>query len=145
MLLKVTWHTRNLCSAFNPSKLHTHTHTHTPWTHTRSSGQPFILHFNVGHNGGTWKPNIFWGGTCVPGVKSLRTTDLKQSNPGHPCDDAESARPSFVLSEDYTQAYYYSTLRPKASKERKNKKPISYLWLVARQVYTSIPATTFLY
>ncbi len=58
----VTWHTAkyahtlNLCSAFNPSKVHTHssehTHTvnthpavntHTPWTHTRSSGQPFML------------------------------------------------------------------------------------------------------
>ncbi len=33
-------HTRNSCSAFNPSKVHTHTHTHT---HTRSSGQPFML------------------------------------------------------------------------------------------------------
>ncbi len=32
-------HTRNSCSAFNPSKVHT-THTHT---HTRSSGQPFML------------------------------------------------------------------------------------------------------
>ncbi len=33
-------HTQNLCSAFNPSKVHTHSseHTHTPWTHTRSSG-----------------------------------------------------------------------------------------------------------
>ncbi len=33
----------HLCSAFNPSKVHTHSseHTHTPWTHTRSSGQPF--------------------------------------------------------------------------------------------------------
>ncbi len=36
-------HTRNSCSAFNPSNMHTHTavNTHTPWTHTRSSGQPF--------------------------------------------------------------------------------------------------------
>ncbi len=34
-------HTRNLCSAFNPSKCtHTAVNTHTPWTHTRSSGQP---------------------------------------------------------------------------------------------------------
>ncbi len=31
-------HTRNLCSAINPSMW-----THTPWTHTRSSGQPFML------------------------------------------------------------------------------------------------------
>ncbi len=54
-------HTRNLCSAFNPSKVHTHssehTHTHTPlthtqqWTHTRSSGQPFMLR----------RPGSIWG------------------------------------------------------------------------------------
>ncbi len=48
LLEKVVWqwrdiessivtHTRNLCSAINPSKVHTHTavNTHTPWTHTR--------------------------------------------------------------------------------------------------------------
>ncbi len=36
---RMVTHTRNLCSAFNPSKVHTHSseHTHTPWTHTRSS------------------------------------------------------------------------------------------------------------
>ncbi len=33
-------HTRNLCSAFIPSKVHTHSSEHT---HTRSSGQPFML------------------------------------------------------------------------------------------------------
>ncbi len=37
-------HTRNLCSAFNPSKVH------TPWTHTRSSGKPFLL----------WHPGSSW-------------------------------------------------------------------------------------
>ncbi len=40
-------HTRNSCSAFTHPKcthtaMNTHTHTHTPWTHTRSSGQPFM-------------------------------------------------------------------------------------------------------
>ncbi len=36
---QVWWpHTRNLCSAFTHPKC-----THTPWTHTRSSGQPFML------------------------------------------------------------------------------------------------------
>ncbi len=58
--------TQNLCSAFHPSKYthththththsteHTHTHTHThrehtPWTHTRSSGQPFFLRSSWG-------------------------------------------------------------------------------------------------
>ncbi len=35
-------HTRNLCSAFNPSKCtHTAVNTHTLWTHTQSSGQPY--------------------------------------------------------------------------------------------------------
>ncbi len=47
--LSMETRTRNPCSAFNPFKVHTHssehthTHTHTPWTHTRSSGQPFML------------------------------------------------------------------------------------------------------
>ncbi len=44
-------HTGNLCSAFSPSKVHTHSsehtlkhkRTHTLWTHTRSSGQAFML------------------------------------------------------------------------------------------------------
>ncbi len=45
-------HTRNMCSAIIPSKVHTHSsgHTHTPWTHTRSSGQPFMLR----HPGSSW-------------------------------------------------------------------------------------------
>ncbi len=34
-------HTRNLCSAFNPSRVHTHTQQWTH-THTRSSGQPVL-------------------------------------------------------------------------------------------------------
>ncbi len=48
-------HTRNLCSAFIPSKCtHTvvNTHTHTPRTHTRSSGHPFL----------PWRPWSNW--TC---------------------------------------------------------------------------------
>ncbi len=44
-------HTRNLCSTFNPSKVHTHSSEHTPWTHTWSSGQPFML----------WRPGSSWG------------------------------------------------------------------------------------
>ncbi len=31
-----------------------------------------LLHFNVGHNGGTWKAKFF--SEVVLGVKSLRTT-----------------------------------------------------------------------
>ncbi len=42
-------HTRNLCSAFNPSKCtHSSEHTHTQWTHTRSSGQPYCCSWGFG-------------------------------------------------------------------------------------------------
>ncbi len=54
-------HTWNTCSAFNPSKVHTHTQqwTHTPWTHTRSSGQPFMLR----------RPGSNWGfGSLLKGT-----------------------------------------------------------------------------
>ncbi len=68
---QVWWQpTPNLCSAFNPSKVHTHssehTHTpwtpHTPWTHTRSSGQPFMLRC----------PGSSWGfGALLNGLTSV--------------------------------------------------------------------------
>ncbi len=50
--MKVTWHVAKYGDPYSefvlciyPSKVHTHSseHTHTPWTHTRSSGQPFML------------------------------------------------------------------------------------------------------
>ncbi len=44
-------HTRNSCSAFtHPKCTHPAVNTHTPWTHTRSSGQPFMLRCL----GGSW-------------------------------------------------------------------------------------------
>ncbi len=56
-------HTRKLCSAINPSKVHTHSseHTHTPWTHTRSSGQPFMLR----RPGSSWGFGALLKGTSV--------------------------------------------------------------------------------
>ncbi len=45
-----TWHAAkygdpywNLCSAYTHPSAHTQQWSHTPWTHTRSSGQPFML------------------------------------------------------------------------------------------------------
>ncbi len=63
-------HTRNLCSAFNPSKVHTHSseHTHTPWTHTRSSGQPFMLR----RPGSSWGSGALFKGTSVVVLKEER-------------------------------------------------------------------------
>ncbi len=72
-------HTLNLCSAFNlsqsahthqwththltyPKCTHTPVNTHTPWTHTRSSGQPFML----------WHPGSSWGfGVLLKGLTSV--------------------------------------------------------------------------
>ncbi len=56
-------HTRNLCSAFNPSKCtHTavNTHTHTLWTHTQSSGQPMLR-----RPGSSWGFGALLKGTSV--------------------------------------------------------------------------------
>ncbi len=51
----MTWHTAKYGDPYSKfvlciyplkcthSSEHTHTHTHTPWTHTRSSGQQFLL------------------------------------------------------------------------------------------------------
>ncbi len=63
-------HTRNLCSAFDPSKVHTHIseHTHTPWTHTQSSGQPFILRCP----GSSWGFGALLKGTSVVVLKVER-------------------------------------------------------------------------
>ncbi len=67
-------HTRNLCSAINPSKVHTHSneHTHTPWTHTRSSGQPFMLR----RPGSSWGFGVLLKGTSVVVLKVERTLDI---------------------------------------------------------------------
>ncbi len=45
---------------------HTHTHTHTPWTHTRSSGQPFMLR----------RPGSSWGFGAL--LKSTSVVVLKE-------------------------------------------------------------------
>ncbi len=63
-------HIRNLCSAINPSKVHTHSseHTHTLWTHTRSSGQPFMLRCP----GSSWGFGALLKGTSVVVLKVER-------------------------------------------------------------------------
>ncbi len=110
-------HTRNLCSAFIPSKVHTHSSehtskwmlhtgggwgetplydckalwvysntqlkryindsfihsfTHTPWTHTRSSGQPFMLR----RPGSSWGFGALLKGTSVVVLKVERALDI---------------------------------------------------------------------
>ncbi len=68
--MKVTWHTAKYGDPYSkfvlciyPSKVHTHSseHTHTPWTHTRSSGQPFMLR----RLGSSWGFGAMLKGTSV--------------------------------------------------------------------------------
>ncbi len=99
-------HTLNLCSAFNPSKVHTHTvnthththtrqwththreHTHTavnihtPWTHIQSSGQPFMLR----------RPGSSWGfGALLKGTSVVALLQSQKYNLFY-CDTVDSAK-----------------------------------------------------
>ncbi len=57
-----------------PSKVHTHSseHTHTPWTHTRSSGQPFMLR----RLGSSWGFGALLKGSSVVVLKVERALDI---------------------------------------------------------------------
>ncbi len=76
MKVKVTWHIAKYGDPYSefvlciyPSNVHTHTavntpgavNTHTPWTHTRSSGQPFMLRCP----GSSWGFGALLKGTSV--------------------------------------------------------------------------------
>ncbi len=87
-------HTRNSCSAFNPSKAcaHAHTHTHTH-THTQSSGQP------LRHPGSSWgsvpcsrSPQSWYWRTFPPTYNPCRTWD-SNSQPLDYKSDSLTIRP----------------------------------------------------
>jgi len=65
-------HTRNLYSAFNPSKLvHKHRTHCKPWTHTQSSGQSFLL----------WCPGSNWGlGALLKGTLVIFCIEKRACN-----------------------------------------------------------------
>ncbi len=65
-------HTQNLCSAINPSKVHTQQWTHTPWTHTQGSGQPFMLR----RPGSSWGSGALLKGTSGMVLRVERVLDL---------------------------------------------------------------------
>ncbi len=71
---RIVTHTWYSCSAFNPSKVHTHSseHTHTPWTHTRSSWQPFMPR----RPGSSWGFGALLKGTSVVVLKEERALDI---------------------------------------------------------------------
>ncbi len=61
--VKVTWHvaTCGICALHLTHPKCTHSSEHTPWTHTRSSGQPFMLR----HPGSSWGFGALLKGTSV--------------------------------------------------------------------------------
>ncbi len=67
--VKVTWHTAKYGDPYSefvlclthPKCTHTAVNTHTPWTHTRSSRQPFMLR----HPGSSWGFSALLKGTSV--------------------------------------------------------------------------------
>ncbi len=95
-------HTQNLCSTFNPSKVHAHssehTHTHTPWTHTRRSGQPFML----------WSPGSSWGcrallkGTSVVVLRVERSVYIHPPNRQSMPDQDSDSQPFDYESDSLT-------------------------------------------
>ncbi len=73
----VTWHTAKygdpysefvLCKLTHPKCTHTAVNSHTPWTHTRSSGQPFMLR----RPGSSWGFGALLKGTSVGVLKVER-------------------------------------------------------------------------
>ncbi len=98
-VFKVTWrdirpsmvtHTRNLCSAFNPSNvlIHSSEHTHTPWTHTRRPGSSWgfgallkgtsVVVLRVERERCTFTPPTY--NSCWP---ETRTRNLSITSPTH--------------------------------------------------------------
>ncbi len=67
--------------------VHTHTseHTHTPWTHTQSSGQPFMLR----RPGSSWGFGALLKGTSVMVSKVERALYI-HSPRRHACDNPET-------------------------------------------------------
>ncbi len=74
-------HTRNSCSAFtHPKCTHTAVNTHTPWTHTWSSGQPFMLRCP----GSSCGFGALLKGTSVVVLKVERALDIHSPPPTIP-------------------------------------------------------------
>ncbi len=105
-------HTRNLCSAFNPSKC-THTAVNTHTVNTRSSGQPMLR-----RPGSSWGFSALLKGSSVVVLKVERALDIhsphQQFLPDPRLEPATSGYKSDALS-----------IRPRLPK------PIARVWTVA--------------
>ncbi len=67
---QVWWPILGICALYlsHPKCTHTAVNTHTPWTHTRSSGQPFMLR----RPGSSWGFGALLKGTSVVVLKEER-------------------------------------------------------------------------
>ncbi len=96
----IVTHTRNLCYAFNPSNVHTLSseHTHTLWTHTQSSGQPFMLRCP----GSSWGFGALLKGTSVVVLKVEESTVDSFPPPTIPAVPGTRTRSLWVTSPTLT-------------------------------------------
>ncbi len=131
MKVKVTWHVAKygytysefvLCIYPIQSAHNTVVNTtHTPWTHTRSSGQPFMLR----RPGSSWGFGALLKGTSVvvlkveralyihsPTYNSCRTGDSNSQSLGYESDSL-TIRPRLPhkWTEYYSEYYYQSIIR----------------------------------
>ncbi len=90
-------HTRNLCSAFNPSKVHTHSseHTHTVNTHPEqwAAIYAFYAHGAVGGFG------VLLKGTSVVVLKVERALYIHSPQPFNYESNSLTIRPRLPLGE----------------------------------------------
>ncbi len=71
---QVWWPILGICALHltHPKCTHTAVNTHTPWTHTRSSGQPFMLR----RPGSSWGFGALLKGTSVVVLRVERALDI---------------------------------------------------------------------
>ncbi len=79
---KVWWPILGICALHltHPKCTNTHSSEHTPWTHTRSSGQPFMLR----PQGSSWGFGVLLKGTSVMVLKVERALYI-HSPTDNPC------------------------------------------------------------
>ncbi len=81
---QVWWPILRICALHlsHPKCTHTEVNTHTPWTHTRSSGQPFMLR----HPGSSWGFGDLLKGTSVMVLRVKRALDIHSPHLQSPPD-----------------------------------------------------------
>ncbi len=92
------------------------THTHTPWSHTRSSGQPFMLRCL----GSSWGFGALFKGTSVMVLKVEKALDIHSTTYNSCRPEDSSSQPFDYKSESLS---YRPRLPPDKPPDKKNESP----------------------